>query len=156
MVSDVMKAPQRDDFEAALKAAGVSTPPPPSAARRLLSLAGLVPRTLLRLPILAYRYTLSSFMGRQCRYLPTCSDYADQAIARHGAWPGLFMATARICRCHPWGQHGYDPVPQCLPTGGRWYTPWRYGIWRMPEEPQDAGAEAPEAPRDDRKTGDAA
>lgn len=99
--------------------------------RRGLWLAGRLPRLLLRLPILLYRYTLSSFMGRQCRYLPTCSDYADTAIARHGAWPGLFMATARLCRCHPWGGHGYDPVPEATPAQARWYLPWRYGRWRF-------------------------
>lgn len=140
-----MKAPQRDDFEAALAAARAAEPQakpaPKGPAAQAFALLRLVPRSVLRVPILIYRYTLSSFMGRQCRYLPTCSHYADEAIARHGAWPGFFMATARICRCNPWGGHGYDPVPQCLPTGGRWYTPWRYGIWRMPEEAADTAAE---------------
>ncbi len=92
----------------------------------------LLPRRMLRLPILAYRYSLSMFMGRQCRYLPTCSSYAEEAILRHGAWPGAFMAAARLCRCHPWGADGFDPVPARLPAAGRWYAPWRYGAWRMP------------------------
>ncbi|MDQ0503961.1 membrane protein insertion efficiency factor YidD [Xanthobacter agilis] len=108
---------------------------PESSARRGARLVGRAPRLLLRVPILLYRYTLSSFMGRQCRYLPTCSEYADEAISRHGAWPGLFMATARVCRCHPWGGHGYDPVPKALPAAGRWYAPWRYGRWRFKAEP---------------------
>ncbi|MFG1401087.1 membrane protein insertion efficiency factor YidD [Xanthobacter sediminis] len=103
----------------------------------LPALIGRVPRAILRAPILLYRYTLSSFMGRQCRYLPTCSEYADEAISRHGAWPGLFMATARLCRCHPWGGHGYDPVPGELSPEGRWYLPWRYGRWRCEAPPQD-------------------
>lgn len=122
-------------------------PAPKGALAAGLDLLRLAPRTLLRAPILLYRYTLSLVMGRQCRYLPTCSAYADEAIARHGAWPGAFMATARICRCHPWGGHGFDPVPQCLPVEGRWYAPWRYGLWRMPKEVgQDAQGPAPDLP----------
>lgn len=109
---------------------------PKRRGRGFLGLIGRVPRMVLRAPILLYRYTLSSFMGRQCRYLPTCSEYADEAISRHGAWPGLFMATARLCRCHPWGGHGYDPVPGELPPEGRWYLPWRYGRWRCEAPPQ--------------------
>ncbi|WP_394057896.1 membrane protein insertion efficiency factor YidD [Xanthobacter variabilis] len=112
---------------------------PQGAGRGVLRLIGRLPRLVLRLPILAYRYTLSSFMGRQCRYLPTCSEYADEAISRHGAWPGLFMATARLCRCHPWGGHGYDPVPPTLPVEGRWYRPWRYGRWHFKAERVDKG-----------------
>lgn len=116
---------------------------------RLPPLARL-PRLLLRAPILAYRYTLSSFMGRQCRYLPTCSDYADTAIARHGAWPGGWMVAARLCRCHPWGGHGFDPVPEGLPADGRRFRPWRYGVWRMAEQRQaeqrETEASAPGGP----------
>lgn len=96
-----------------------------------------LPRLALRGLILVYRYTLSAFMGRQCRYLPTCSEYAEEAVMRHGALAGSVMATARICRCNPWGGHGYDPVPECVPTGGRWYRPWRYGIWRTPKAPDE-------------------
>lgn len=118
-----------------------------SPVSRALALVSRLPRLALRVPILIYRYTLSSFMGRQCRYLPTCSAYADEAISRHGAWPGLFMATARICRCHPWGGYGYDPVPQCLPVQGRWYAPWRYGLWRMPPaEPDETGEDEAREP----------
>lgn len=85
-----------------------------------------LPRLALRLPILAYRYSLSMFMGRQCRYLPTCSEFAEQAIDRHGAWAGAWMAGGRICRCHPWGGSGYEAVPVELPRDGAWYMPWRY------------------------------
>ncbi len=82
--------------------------------------------TLMRLVILAYRYSLSMLIGRRCRYLPTCSEYADEAIARHGAWAGGWIAGARICRCHPWGGSGYDPVPRELPSNARWSRPWAY------------------------------
>lgn len=103
-------------------------------AQRPPGLMARLPRLMLRAPILLYRYTLSSFMGRQCRYLPTCSEYADQAISRHGAWAGGWMAAARICRCHPWGGHGFDPVPQCTPADARWSRPWRYGDWKGPQD----------------------
>lgn len=110
-----------------------------ASAGGMLAGARRLPRQALRVLILGYRYTLSSIMGRQCRYLPTCSEYAEEAVMRHGAIAGGIMATARICRCHPWGGHGYDPVPQCLPSGAGWSRPWRYGVWRMPEAPQGEG-----------------
>ena len=76
-----------------------------------------------------YRYTLSSLVGRTCRHLPTCSEYADEAIARHGLWVGAWMGLARFWRCRPFGSHGFDPVAQTLPLSARWYLPWRYGRW---------------------------
>ena len=79
--------------------------------------------------IRAYQLTLSGFLGRQCRYLPTCSNYADEAIARHGLWCGGWMALSRVCRCHPWSDAGFDPVPADLPRGAAWFIPWRYGSW---------------------------
>ncbi len=75
-----------------------------------------------------YKWTLSPLIGRDCRYLPTCSSYAADAIRAHGAWAGGWMAAARICRCHPWGGHGWDPAPARI--SGPWYAPWRYGDWR--------------------------
>ncbi|MCC2113513.1 MAG: membrane protein insertion efficiency factor YidD [Hyphomicrobiales bacterium] len=77
-----------------------------------------------------YQLTLSAFVGRRCRHLPTCSDYTDTAIGRFGLWAGGWVGLARILRCHPWGSSGFDPVPDRLPDGGRWYQPWRYGDWR--------------------------
>ncbi len=59
-----------------------------------------------------YQLTLSAVTGRSCRYLPTCSDYARQAIEKHGARRGTLLAFARISRCHPWGDDGFDPVPE--------------------------------------------
>ena len=59
-----------------------------------------------------YQLTLSAVIGRRCRYLPTCSEYAGDAIRRHGAGRGFLLGLARACRCHPWGQSGFDPVPE--------------------------------------------
>jgi putative membrane protein insertion efficiency factor len=83
----------------------------------------------VRLLIRAYQLTLSSLTGRTCRHLPTCSEFAEVAIGRHGLWAGLWMALARFGRCHPLGSDGFDPVPDTLPAGARWYRPWRYGRW---------------------------
>jgi uncharacterized protein len=81
-----------------------------------------------------YRHSLSAFLGRQCRYQPSCSEYALDAFRLHGFWPGCFMAFARLCRCGPFGDHGFDPVPESLPAAARWWLPWRYGVWRMPRQ----------------------
>jgi hypothetical protein len=77
----------------------------------------------------AYRLTFSAFMGRTCRYFPTCSEYTEEAIARFGLWAGFWIGLSRILRCHPWGANGWDPVPDELPADSRWYRPWRYGRW---------------------------
>ncbi|MBV8061023.1 MAG: membrane protein insertion efficiency factor YidD [Alphaproteobacteria bacterium] len=66
---------------------------------------------LLRGMIFIYRHTFSYFIGRQCRFTPTCSAYADEALRIHGARRGGRLAMRRICRCHPWGGQGRDPVP---------------------------------------------
>ena len=70
---------------------------------------------LLALPVRAYRLILSPWVGHSCRYQPTCSAYALEALERHGGIKGGRLALARIGRCHPWGGSGYDPVPG---TGG--------------------------------------
>jgi uncharacterized protein len=88
------------------------------------------PRLLGRSLVKAYRYTLSWLVGFQCRHLPSCSEYADQAIDRFGLWAGGWMTLARLSRCHPWGTAGLDFVPDALPTQSHWYLPWRYGRWR--------------------------
>jgi putative membrane protein insertion efficiency factor len=94
------------------------------------NLPGRWPRLAGRALVKAYRYTLSPLIGFHCRYLPTCSDYADQALERHGLWAGGWITAARLCRCHPWGNSGLDFVCETLPNSARWYMPWRYGRWR--------------------------
>ncbi len=66
-----------------------------------------LPVKLIRL----YQITLSPYMGRQCRYTPTCSNYAIEALQKHGLLRGGWLAVKRILRCAPWGGSGYDPVP---------------------------------------------
>ncbi len=61
--------------------------------------------------IRVYQYTLSPFLGPACRFHPSCSEYAYQAIMRHGAFRGLLLAIKRILRCHPFHPGGVDPVP---------------------------------------------
>lgn len=75
-----------------------------------------------------YQLTLSGFVGNSCRHIPTCSEYAYEAVARHGLWAGGLMGLFRVMRCGPGGAHGLDPVPEALAGDLRWYAPWRY--WR--------------------------
>jgi hypothetical protein len=58
-----------------------------------------------------YQLALSPFIGNQCRFTPTCSNYAKEAVEKHGALKGSWMALRRIGRCHPWHPGGHDPVP---------------------------------------------
>lgn len=66
---------------------------------------------LLILLIGAYRYGISPFLGNNCRFYPTCSCYAQEAIVTHGSWRGLWLTARRLSRCHPWHEGGLDPVP---------------------------------------------
>ncbi|MFM2090708.1 MAG: hypothetical protein RLZZ127_1197 [Planctomycetota bacterium] len=68
-------------------------------------------RALLIPPIRFYRRFISPALPPACRYIPSCSQYAIEAIELHGPMQGGWLATRRICRCHPWGGHGWDPVP---------------------------------------------
>ena len=65
----------------------------------------------VRFALRAYKLTLSPLIGQQCRFAPTCSEYAAQALITHGPWRGSRLAAGRLCRCHPWGGSGFDPVP---------------------------------------------
>ena len=71
---------------------------------------------LLAWPLLAliglYRFAVSPWLGNNCRYEPSCSAYAAEALRQHGAFRGSWLAVRRIGRCHPWGGSGCDPVPE--------------------------------------------
>lgn len=72
-------------------------------------------KSLLATPLILlvklYQYAISPMLGRSCRFHPTCSEYAVEALQRHGAFKGLWLAVRRIGRCHPWHPGGFDPVP---------------------------------------------
>ena len=68
-------------------------------------------RTVLKLLIRGYQLFVSPILGANCRYAPSCSQFAVEAIETHGAVRGSWLAVKRIGRCHPWGGSGYDPVP---------------------------------------------
>ena len=74
------------------------------SAGRMLGLA-------IRGMIAAYQMLVSPILAPSCRYDPSCSHYAAEAVARHGPWRGSLLAARRLLRCHPWGGSGYDPVP---------------------------------------------
>ena len=96
-----------------------------------MSYFGFRPVThILKIIIRIYQLTLSGFIGRNCRFLPTCSEYTSVAIDQFGPWPGVWMGIARFCRCRPHGDCGFDPVPKSLPLDSKWWQPWRYGRWK--------------------------
>ncbi len=72
-------------------------------------------KTLLLLLLRAYKLGISPFLGQNCRFYPSCSDYAAEAIREHGAAAGGLLAAKRLCKCHPWHPGGLDPVPQKSP-----------------------------------------
>lgn len=69
-------------------------------------------KTLLLLLVRAYQLCISPFLGPRCRFYPTCSNYAIEAIAKHGALKGCILAARRLGKCHPWHPGGIDPVPE--------------------------------------------
>lgn len=71
-------------------------------------------RRILIWLIQVYRYCLSPLLGPHCRYYPSCSRYAQEALQQHGVLRGGWLATKRISRCHPWHEGGVDPVPENL------------------------------------------
>jgi putative membrane protein insertion efficiency factor len=68
-------------------------------------------KRLVVLLIRFYQYAISPFLGRSCRYHPSCSEYAVEAVEKYGALKGSWLAMKRVGRCHPWHPGGYDPVP---------------------------------------------
>jgi putative membrane protein insertion efficiency factor len=82
-----------------------------------VSVASAIGRALLIPPIRFYRRFISPALPPACRYIPSCSQYAIEAIELHGPVKGSWLATRRICRCHPWGGHGWDPVPGSADAG---------------------------------------
>jgi len=70
---------------------------------------------ILSLPFIAliklYQWIISPILGPKCRFTPSCSQYAVEALRKHGVLKGLWLTIRRLSRCHPWGGHGYDPVP---------------------------------------------
>jgi hypothetical protein len=87
------------------------------SVRRALWALGAPVRVSLLALIAVYRFTLSGWLGGQCRFSPTCSRYAEEAIRAHGAIRGSWLAARRILRCQPFGRGGLDPVP----VTDRWY-----------------------------------
>lgn len=63
-----------------------------------------------------YQYLISPLLGPRCRFHPSCSHYAIEAVETHGAWRGGWLALRRLLRCHPWHPGGYDPVPMHKPN----------------------------------------
>jgi uncharacterized protein len=108
---------------------GSSTP----SRRRSRNWSGPWPKTPGRIfgtsLVRLYQLTLSGFIGNSCRHFPTCSEYAYEAIARHGLWAGGWMGLFRVARCGPGGMHGVDLVPEKLERDLRWWAPWRF--WRL-------------------------
>jgi putative membrane protein insertion efficiency factor len=109
-----------------------------SARKQRLGTLGRIARRAPRLGglffVKAYQYTLAPLIGLNCRHLPSCSEYAAEALDRFGLWAGSWMTLARLCRCHPLGTSGLDFVPPSPPPRARWYLPWRYGRWRGTNE----------------------
>jgi uncharacterized protein len=104
--------------------------------RAKASFGARVAKAIMIAPITAYRWTIAPLLGVNCRHLPSCSDYAQEAIDKNGAWKGGWLTLARLCRCHPWGSHGYDPVPD-VSAAHHPLAPWRYGSWRGSNAPRD-------------------
>jgi len=85
---------------------------------KILAIFGYIIKKALRYLLLGlvylYRYGISPITPASCRHVPTCSQYMVEAVQKHGGIKGLKLSMNRLSRCHPWGTHGYDPVPQIV------------------------------------------
>ena len=81
------------------------------AMNKVLKLAGKPVGGFFVLLIRCYQYIISPWLTPSCRYFPSCSVYGVEAIRKHGPVKGGWLTAKRVCSCHPWGGHGYDPVP---------------------------------------------
>lgn len=80
-------------------------------------------KPLLLILLRAYKLGISPLLGQNCRFFPSCSDYAQQAINEHGALRGSWLAGRRLCKCHPWHPGGLDPVPKRHPDNANQTPP---------------------------------
>ncbi|NOU18284.1 MAG: membrane protein insertion efficiency factor YidD [Bacteroidales bacterium] len=74
----------------------------------------IISKAIVFIPIVLikiYQITISPFFPSSCRFTPTCSSYSIEAFKKHGLFRGVWLTVKRLMRCHPWGGHGYDPVP---------------------------------------------
>jgi len=78
---------------------------------------------MLLLLLRSYKLCISPFLGQHCRFFPSCSDYAQQAIVEHGVSRGSLLAGRRLCKCHPWHAGGFDPIPSRQTSGAETPAP---------------------------------
>lgn len=107
-----------------------------------------LPAKIMLALIRGYQLTFSALMGKQCRFYPSCSHYAADAIRHYGALRGGFMGARRILRCHPWNPGGYDPVPLPADTADKFCTPAAAGKFYS-ENACTCAIDAPEAKNSD-------
>lgn len=91
-------------------------------------------RAIVKAPIIIYRYSFKAFVGWQCRHMPSCSEYALEAIDKNGAWKGIWLTMSRLSRCRPGGSHGFDPVPDLQNVQYPIWKSWQYGVWRKKDD----------------------
>lgn len=108
---------------------GHAAPDADPAAPKLPARLRGVPQSVAIGLIKAYAVIVSPLLGGNCRYLPTCSAYGEEAIRHHGVWYGGWMTLARLLRCHPWGASGFDPVPEAVDPRAAALAPWRAARW---------------------------
>ncbi len=94
----------------------MTIPGSPAWTSRLQALLADAPRRMLIGIVQFYRLLLSPWLGSQCRFEPTCSRYALEALQQHGAGHGSYLAARRLLKCHPWCHGGFDPVPGAGPA----------------------------------------